>query len=143
MIFTVNVIVETDNEYNKEQLTSIVDQLTGDILHDLSCGSRHGAVSLEEGSRVIIECTENADGQGVDIVSFTSWNLLPKSEWESFVVFRDGQPAVDSEATDACQPRSVVNAEAVPAQLELFKSVRRPVATAEMMAEVVEFCNRG
>lgn len=143
MIYTITTTVETDIIWGADQLRQIHRQLQGDILHDLSCGNRHGTGSLQVGDQVIVSITTQEDnGEGAHLVQSEYHELAPKSEWISRISYGVG-PLHDSNAYRAFQPRSVADAEAVPAQLELFKSVRRKPTYTEMMAEVVEFCNRG
>jgi len=142
MNFTITATVDTDVIYDEAQAKLIHEQITAEILHALTSGSRHGASSLNIGSRVVMCLSYDDPFHGVTSYFPSTFTLLPRSEWKA-EASDWGSSSSNSDIEDALDSRNVVNAEAVPAQLELFKSVRRKPTVTEMMTEVVQFCNRG
>lgn len=143
MIIQFTFTVETGKVQSENQIRESIQSLQGEVLHHLSDGASQFELQLDEGD--IVQCVAHIHDEDKDLddyLYFRKFSLGPNSAWERSVG-KGVLPFSDSDTENDSGSRSVVDAEAVPSQLELFKSVRRKPTFSEMMTEVVEYCNRG
>jgi len=144
MIFQFKFTVETANNVSESQIRESIQSLHGQLLHSLSDGASALGISLEQGDSVDGAASVCDGAEDLDtLVYYRKFSLGSKSSWESSCYGTRIIPSRNSDIREDSDPRSGAGAEAVETQLELFKSVRRKPTLSEMMAEVVQYCNRG
>lgn len=146
MILKATFTVYTDHELkNEKHLKDLAKALDHDMRDNLIFGPDCLPDVEGDYNRIKVETHVVAEAQhigGFDDYCVLDSNYHERGEWDTWITAEsDDEP----DSTDSPNPEtsSVVDAEAETGQILLFKSVRRKPSKTEMMAELIEFCNRG